>query len=201
MKGECSEKNKRQFRVKTVTPAFIRDAHRYREKNFNLVLRNNANCYCQSCFVKNVPSSEVNESPTNDQNQSRNSLTNIIVTSNSNKSDFYNSYNSVEEPFDDDNHHILINSKYFNINEINTLKTKENHFGILHLNMASLKKHADGISNLSSLMKLNFPIIRLSEHKIGLNTPINNISLPGDAFCCDEIKSTHGGTDFFTNDR
>ena len=163
-------------------------------------MRNNANCYCQSCFVKNVPSSEVNKSPTNDQNQSRNSFTNII-TPNSNKSDFYNSCNSIEVPFDDDNHHILINSKYLNIDEINTLKTKENHFGTLHLNIASLKKHADGISNLSSLMKLNFPIIRLSEHKIGLNTPINNISLPGDAFCCDEIKSTHGGTDFFTNDR
>ena len=26
-------------------------------RNFNLVLHNNANCYCQSCFVKNVPSS------------------------------------------------------------------------------------------------------------------------------------------------
>ena len=81
-------------------------------------MRNNANCYCQSCFVKNVLASEVNESPTNDQNQSRNSLTNIIITPNSNKSDFYNSCNSIEVPFDDDNHHILINSKYFNINEL-----------------------------------------------------------------------------------
>ena len=96
-------------------------------KNFNLVLCNNANCYCQSCFVKNVPSSEVNESPTNDQNQSRNSPTNIIITPNSKKKkkeDFYNTCNSIEVPFDDDNHHILINSKYFDINESNTLKTK-----------------------------------------------------------------------------
>ena len=48
-------------------------------------------------------------------------------------------------------------------------------------------------------MKLNFPIIGLSEHKIGLNTPINNISLRGYDFCYDEIKSTHGGTGFFIN--
>ena len=96
---------------------FIRDVHRSWE-NFNLVLRNNANCYCHSCFVKYIPSFEVNESPTNDQNHSRNSLTNIIITPNSNKSDFYNSCNSIEVPFDDDNHHILINSKYFNINEL-----------------------------------------------------------------------------------
>ena len=46
-----------------------------------------------------------------DQNQSRNSLTNMIITPNSNKSDFYNSCNSIEVPFDDDNHHILINPK------------------------------------------------------------------------------------------
>ena len=164
-------------------------------------MRNNANCYCQSCFVKNVLASEVNESPTNDQNQSRNSLTNIIITPNSNTSDFYNSCNSIEVPFDNDNYHILINSKYFNIYEINTLKTKENHFGILHLNIASLNKHVDGISNLLSLMKLNFPIIGLSEHKIGLNTPINNISLWGYAFCYDETKSTHGGTGFFINEK
>ena len=109
-------------------------------------------------------------------------------------------YNSIEVPFHDDNHHILINSKCFNINEINALKTKENHFGILHLNIASLNKHVDGLSNLISLMKLNFPIIDLSEHKIGLNTPINNISLPGYAFCFDETKSNHGGTGFFINE-
>ena len=148
--------------------------------------------------MKNVPSSEVNESPTNDQNQSRNSLTNIIITLNSNKSGFYNRSNSVEVPFDDDNHQILINSKYFNINEINTPKTKENHFGILHLNIVSLNKHVDDISSLLSLMKLNFPIIGLSEHKIRLNTPINNISLSGYAFCYDETNSTHGGAFLLT---
>ena len=36
-------------------------------------------------FVKNIPSLEVNEFPMNDQNQSRNSLTNIIINPNSNK--------------------------------------------------------------------------------------------------------------------
>ena len=102
-------------------------------------------------------------------------------------------------PSDDDNHDILINSKYFNINEMNALKTKENHFSILHLNIVCLNKHLDGLSNLLSSMKSNFPIISLSAHKIGLNTPINNISLPGHAFCFDEAKSTHGGTGFFIN--
>ena len=45
------------------------------------------------------------------------------------------------------------------------LSAKENHFGIRHLNLASLSKHIDGFSNLLSLMKLNSLIIHLSEHK------------------------------------
>ena len=55
--------------------------------------------------------------------------------------------------------------------------------------------------NSLSLMKLNFLIKGLSEHKIGLNTPITNISLPGYAFWFDETKSTHGGTGFFINEK
>ena len=193
---KCGFCERRMFRKKQKTiscqvcvTSFHKRSTQISGKNFNLVSRNSANCYCQSCFVKNVTSSGVNESPTNDQNQSRNFLINIIITPNSNKIDFYNSCNSIEVPFNDDNHHILINSKYFNVNEINTLKRKENHFGILHLNIASLNKHIDGLFNLISLMKLNFPIIGMSEHKIGLNTPINNISLPGYAFCFERQKA------------
>ena len=39
----------------------------------------------------------------------------------------------------------------------------------------------------------------MGEHKIGLHTPINNMSLPSYGFCFDEAKSTHGGTVFFIN--
>ena len=136
---KCGFCGRRMFRKKQKTisckvcdTSFHKRCTQLLGRNFNLVVRNSVNCYCQSCFVKNIPSSEVNESPTNHQNQSRNFLANIIIIPNSNKSDFYNSCNSIEVPFDDDNHHIFIDSKYFNINEINALKTKENHFGILH---------------------------------------------------------------------
>ena len=70
-----------------------------------------------------------------------------------------------------------------------------------HLNIAALNKHIDGLSNLLSLMRLNFPIVSLSERKIGLNTPINNISSPGYAVCFDETKSCHCGTGFFINEK
>ena len=129
-----------------------------------------------------------------------NFLTNITITPNSNKSDLYNSCNSIEVPFEDDNHHILIKSKYFNNNEINTLK-KGHHFGILHLNISPLNKRIDGRSNLLSLMKSIFPVIGLSENKIGLNTPVNNKSLPSYVFCFDETKTTLGGISFFLNEK
>ena len=43
-------------------------------------------------------------------------------------------------PFDDNDHHTFINSKYYNINELNALNNKGKYFGILHLNIASLSK-------------------------------------------------------------
>ena len=62
----------------------------------------------------------------------------------------------IEVPFDGDHHHILGNSKHFNINEINALKTKNNHFGILHLNIESLNKHIDGLSKFIKFDEIKF---------------------------------------------
>ena len=70
-------------------------------------------------------------------------------------------------PFDNENHYILIIPTDFIINKINALETKGNHFSILHLNIAPLNKHNNGLSNLLRLTKLNFPIINLSKYKIG----------------------------------
>ena len=65
---------------------------------------------------------------------------NIIITPRSTKTKFHNNYNSRKIPFDDNDHHIFINSKYYNINELNALNNKGKYFGILHLNIASLNK-------------------------------------------------------------
>ena len=63
----------------------------------------------------------------------------IIITPRSTKTVFFfNNCNSIEMPFDDNDHHTFINSKYFDINELNALNNKANYFGILHLNIASL---------------------------------------------------------------
>ena len=51
------------------------------------------------------------------------------------------------------------------------------------------------------MIKFNFRITGLCEHKIRSNSFINNISLPGYTFGCDETKSTHDGTSFYINDK
>ena len=50
------------------------------------------------------------------------------------------------------------------------------------------------------MMKFNFPIIGLSEHKIRSNSFINNISQPRHTFCYDETKNTDSGTGLYIDD-
>ena len=166
-------------------------------KYFKLISFKKFNSLCQSCFRKHVPFG----SPKNNNNLKTYSHMNIIITPRSTKTNFYNNCNSIEMPFDDNDHHTFINSKYYDINELNTLNNKSNYFGILHLNMTSLSKHIDSLSYVLNMTKFNFPIIGLCEHKIRSNSFIINISLPGYTFCYDETKSTHGGNGFYMNDK
>ena len=103
--------------------------------------------------------------------------------------------------FDDNDHHTFINSKYYDINDLNALNNKGNYFGILHLNIASLNKHIDSLSDILSLAEFSFPIIELCKHKIRSNSFINNIFIPGYTFCYDKTKSTYGGAGFYINDK
>ena len=163
-------------------------------KDIKLIGFNKFNSLYQPCFRKHVPFSHVNGSRANNKNLHNEHY-------NNSKTDFYNNCDSIEMPFDDSDHHTFINSKYYDINELNALNNRANYFGILHLNITFLNKHIYSLSNVLSMMKFNFPIIGLSEHKIRSNSLINNISLPGHTFSYDETKSTHGGTGFYINDK
>ena len=81
------------------------------------------------------------------------------------------------------------------------MNNNANYFEILHLNMISLNNHIDSFSNSLSMMKLNFSIIGLSDHKITLIlfsiTSLYWVIL----FCYDETKSTHDGTSFDIADK
>ena len=74
-----------------------------------------------------------------------------------------------------------VNSKYYDIKKLNSLKLdKSSSFGLLHLNIASLNAHIDDLKTVLARLKYSFDIIGISEHKIGKDSPpSNNIAIPG----------------------
>ena len=92
------------------------------EKILNQFVSKKKNSCCQSCFCKHVPFG----SPKNNKNLKTYSHMNIIITPRGSKTNFYNNCNSIEMPFDDNDHHTFINSKYYNINELSALNNKVN---------------------------------------------------------------------------
>ena len=74
-----------------------------------------------------------------------------------------------------------INSKYYNIKELNPLQPDyHSSFGMFHVNMASLNKHIDDLRLIISLLEYKFDIIGISEHKIKKgDVPTANVDIPG----------------------
>ena len=96
-----------------------------------------------------------------------------------------------------------VNSKYYDIKELNSLKIDlPSSFGLFHVNIASLNKHIADLKLILSLMKYKFDIIGISEHKILIDTlPSNNTDIPGyKDFIFIPTESTHGGTGFYIKD-
>lgn len=75
------------------------------------------------------------------------------------KKGFYSSWGSIELPFDDDDHHVFINCKYYSTNKFIALQMKQNYFGIIHLKIILLNKYIYSPSNVINLMNFNFPVI------------------------------------------
>ena len=93
-----------------------------------------------------------------------------------------------------------VNSKYYNVKQLNSLKPdKLSSFGLLHVNIASLNAHVDDLRTVLSRSKFSFDIIGISEHKIGKNSPpSNNIQITGyNDFDFEPTGTTHGGTGFY----
>ena len=159
--GKMFTKKQKRVSCQICNTWFHKKCTRLSGKDFKLISFKKFNSLCLSCFHKYVPF----ESPKNNKNLKAYSHMNIIITPRSTKTNFYNNCNSIKMPFDDNDHHTFINSKYYNINELNALNNKGNYFGILHLNIASLSKHIGSLSYVLSMMKFNFPIMELCEHK------------------------------------
>ena len=82
-----------------------------------------------------------------------------IVTPKIIKKQFHDNCNSIKAPFSDEDHHGHVDSKYCDTNVPKQLKIKEKHFGIIHLNTASLNKQIDDL--WKSLAQFQIPNHRL----------------------------------------
>ena len=106
---------------------------------------------------------------------------------------------------DDDNGELFstsINSKYYSIDDINTIKADPtSSFNIIHTNIASIDKHFDELSLTLSLLDVKFDLIGITEHKIMKDIePLKNIDLHGySPFLYQPTATTHGGAGFYIN--
>ena len=107
--------------------------------------------------------------------------------------------NNEDDIDDNDLSSTAVNSKYYNIKQLNSLKPGKSSFGILHVNIASLDAHIDDLRTFLSRSKINFDVIGISEHKIKKNSPpSNNIKIIGyNEFEFEPTGTTHGGTGFY----
>jgi len=104
---------------------------------------------------------------------------------------------------DNNNDYIFtnINSRYYDLHNINKIKNELSALGILHTNLASIYKYHDDLELILSLIKTKFQIIAITEHKITGLTPIANIDLAGyHDFIYTPTLTTHGGTGFYVKD-
>ena len=78
--------------------------------------------------------------------------------------------------------HSIINSKYYDINEIKQIKhDNDSSLSIIHTNIATISKYFDDLEQVLSTIKTKFDIICISEHRLSNQSliPELNIDLPG----------------------
>ena len=111
--------------------------------------------------------------------------------------------NLIDDDDDDKDLQNTIHSKYYDIDQLNSLKIDSpSSFGLFHVNIASLDKHIDDLKLILSLINHNFDILGISEHKILKDSlPSNNIKIPGyKDFIFEPSQTVCGGTGFYIKD-
>ena len=94
----------------------------------------------------------------------------------------------------------VINSNYYDLQELNKLKIDPSTFGIMHTNIASLNAHHDELELILSIIKFDFQIIGITEHNVSDLKALSNITISGyHNFVYTQTKSTHG-TGFYVKD-
>ena len=109
--------------------------------------------------------------------------------------DFNNQQNNVDITDDDDfDLTPIIDCKYFDINSFKIFKDDNKKFSILHLNIASLEKHKNELTDLLVTLDFKFDVIGISETKIKEKVKPNfDISINGYKHYSTPTESNKGG--------
>ena len=83
----------------------------------------------------------------------------------------------MKTPFNNSDHPVSIDSKYYDISNFNKVNINKNSsLATLHLTIAALSKHFEDLQNFLFLLKHSFGIISISEHKINKNSIIKDFN-------------------------
>ena len=93
-----------------------------------------------------------------------------------------------------------INSKYFEISELNNFKMSKETMSLFHMNIRSLSAHHDELSLLLAGLKFKFDVIGISETKEQSDREfLSNVHLPGYNIHTQPTKSPAGGVALYVN--
>ena len=122
--------------------------------------------------------------------------TSVILDPPPNLSLLFNQFNNISPEKNSDPENIA-NSKYFDINEIQTLKVKDfsKALSLFHINACSLNKNFDDLQHLLKCTNKKFDIIGVTETRINKSVShLCNLNLPNYAFESTPTECPAGGT-------
>ena len=94
----------------------------------------------------------------------------------------------------------IINSKYYEIQDMSDLSRAKDSFSLLHSNLRSRSAHVDELKLLLDCMKLSFDIIGISETKEQvIKSFLSNVNLSGYDFYSQPSNSSAGGVALYVN--
>ena len=176
------------------------------DSEFRQSQQNCSNWQCSICTLQILPFEIIDDSQLYLENFGISNNENLKIFPHKEFDDFVNNCTEIFLNITDSDDYqgdltFPINSSYYDIHKFNQMKNESSTtLGLIHTNLASIQKNFDDLKLVLSLLKFDFHVIGISEHKIHKNgsNDISNISLPGYyEFEFDPTETSHGGTGFF----
>lgn len=94
-----------------------------------------------------------------------------------------------------------IDCKYFDISKFNSSFSNSEVLSFFHLNINSLPKHFDDLTNLLDSLSVSFGVIGISETRLNsIMADSHNIDIPGYSHVLTPTESSAGGTCLYVSD-